>query len=386
MAGPFFPGAGTSPFRLEGRDRELRTWHRMLTDIGVFGHTQERQLILQGVRGVGKTSLLKQFAEDAVAQGGLAVRVRCQASAREPLMERVRAAVQQTLQRPPDFTDVHGRVVRAAITTPVGGLEVERELRPESPGLTDTAFMQELVDATTEVRRRGGLGLALLVDETQYADQASLVNLSELVSLIGERDGDKPPLLLCFAGLPDTVEKVGRSSSHAERVYRTLELGYLDADSTRDAFLLPVHEAGGRWTPEALTEAVTVSGGYPAFIQEYGQAFWELRRGDLIDADVVAEGVRAAGPQIEAYFQGAWNAAPPLGRSALLELARAGGRLRMRELATALGRGSSSEISWAVDELRRRGTVTRPERGVVVFGRPGMREWVLAQQDDGDDR
>ncbi|SDE65564.1 AAA family ATPase [Auraticoccus monumenti] len=376
MRGPFFPGAGTSPFRLEGRDDELRTWHRMLTDLAVFGQTQARHLVVQGVRGVGKTSLLKQFAEDALIEGCLAVRVRCQTSGRESLMERVRHAVDAALEHR-DLAAEHGRVVRAAVSTPVGGLEVERELsRPT--GLTDTDFMQFLVDATAEVKGRGGTGVALLVDETQYADRTSLVNLSELVSLIGERDADKPPLLLCFAGLPtDTAEKVARSSSHAERVYRTITLGYLDRASTRDALLLPVQQAGGQWEADALERAVEVTGGYPAFIQEYGQAIWELRRGERIDAAVVADGITAARPQIEAYFEGAWTAAPPLARSCLVALAEAGGRARMRELAQALGRGSSSEISWAVEELRQRGTVLKPERGVVVFGRSGMAEWVL---------
>lgn len=383
MPGPFFPGAGTSPFRLEGRDDELRTWHRMLTDLAVFGSTQSRHLVLQGVRGVGKTSLLKQFAADATAQKCLAVRVRCQTTGRETLMERIDHAVDLALKHR-DLAAEHGRVVRAAVSTPVGGLEVERELAAPS-GLTDTAFMQSLVDATEEVRTREGIGVALLIDETQYADRASLVNLSELVSLIGERDADKPPLLLCFAGLPtDTADKVARSSSHAERVYRTITLGYLDPASTRDALLLPVQEAGGQWTADALDVAVGLTGGYPAFIQEYGQAIWELRRGTRIDADVVAEAAEAARPQIEAYFEGAWTAAPPLGRSCLVALARAGGRARMGELAEALGRSSSSEISWAVEELRQRGTVQKPERGVVVFGRRGMAEWVLAHHDEDD--
>src|SRR5690606_2054085 len=106
--------------------------------------------------------------------------------------------------------------------------------------LLDTAFMQSLLAATAHVVSHGGVGLALLIDETQYADQRSLVNLSELVSLLGERDDDRPPLYVTFAGLPeDTVAKVNRSSSHAERVYRRIDLGYLDPASARDALQLP---------------------------------------------------------------------------------------------------------------------------------------------------
>ncbi|MGD7708162.1 ATP-binding protein [Microlunatus sp. Y2014] len=386
MDGPFFPGAGTSPFRLEGRETEIRLWQRVMADFDMFGRSQARHLIIQGVRGVGKTSLLKVFADEALQAGCLAVRVRCQTIGRETLMDRITAAVDEALQQRP--AKHHGPLTMIGVTTPVGGLELAREVTSQANPLVDTAFMRKLLEAVSAVVERGGIGLALLIDETQYADQPSLVNISELVSLIGERDGDRPPLFVTFAGLPDdTVGKVGRSSSHAERVYRRIDLGYLDDAAARDALQLPVQHAGGRWTEDALTTTVAASGGYPAFIQEYGNAIWELRRdgadgAPVLDLAVAEAGIKAAAPQIDAYFEGAWQAAPPLGRECLVALARAGGRLRMRDLAAALGRESSSEISWAVDELKQRGTVAKPERGVVVFGRAGMDDWVLAHTDD----
>lgn len=376
MDGPFFPGAGTSPYRLEGREAELRQWRRVLTDFAAFGHTQARHLIISGVRGVGKTSLLKEFAEAALVEGCLAIRVRCQASGRESLMDRVDAAVDAALERA-DFAAEHGRLTRAAITTPIGGIELERELNDDDT-LIDTAFMTRLLTATDTVRRRGGIGLALLIDETQYADHASLVNLSELVSLLGERDADKPGLIICFAGLPgDTARLVGKSSSHAERVYRRINLGYLDAEATRDAFLLPVREAGGAWTREALEAAVEVSGGYPAFIQELGAEVWAHRVDDELTLAAVRAGIEAAAPQLEAYYEGAWEAAPAEGRRILIALADAGGEASVAELARAVGKESSSQIAWAVDALVKRGTVLRPARGRIVFGRSGMDRWVL---------
>lgn len=381
MQGPFFPGAGTSPWRLEGRETEIRLWQRVMADFAMFGRSQARHLLIQGVRGVGKTSLLKLFADEALQSGCLAVRVRCQTTGRESLMDRLSAAVTTALadHRPQQKSTV----TAVGVSTPFGGFNLARQVSDTADPLLDTAFMQGLLDATAAVVAQGGVGLALLVDETQYADQRSLVNLSELVSLLGERDDDRPPLFITFAGLPeDTVAKVNRSSSHAERVYRRIDLGYLDRASARDALQLPVQAAGGRWTEAALDLAVEASGGYPAFIQEYGDAIWEQRRtGEdghpVLDLDVARRGVAAATPQIDAYYEGAWAAAAPLGRACLVALAEAGGRMRMGELAAAVGKSSSSEISWAVDELKFRGTVLKPERGVVVFGRVGMQQWVL---------
>ena len=381
MEGPFFPGAGTSPWRLEGREVEIRLWHRVMADFAMFGRSQARHLLIQGVRGVGKTSLLKLFAEDALKEGCLAVRVRCQTSGRESLMDRITAALDRAMQE--ERPRRRSALTQVGVGTPFGGFELEREILDRPEVLVDSAFMQSLLDTCARIVDRGGIGLALLVDETQYADQRSLVNLSELVSLLGERDDDRPPLYITFAGLPeDTVSKVNRSSSHAERVYRRVDLGYLDPGATRDALQLPVQDAGGRWTEAALDMAVSATGCYPAFIQEYGSAIWDVRyTGDdgvaVLDEAVTEQGIKLAGPQVEAYYEGAWQAAPPLGRECLVALAEAGGELRMGELAVAVGKQSSSEISWVVDDLKRRGTVLKPSRGVVTFGRAGMQEWVL---------
>jgi len=353
-----------------------------MADFGMFGRSQARHLLIQGVRGVGKTSLLKVFADEALKAGCLAIRVRCQTTGRETLMDRLSGAVTTALEQ--HRPKKKSAVTAVGVSTPFGGFDLEREVSDTTDPLLDTAFMQSLLAATAHVVSHGGVGLALLIDETQYADQRSLVNLSELVSLLGERDDDRPPLYVTFAGLPeDTVAKVNRSSSHAERVYRRIDLGYLDPASARDALQLPVQAAGGRWTEAALDLAVEASGCYPAFIQEYGDAIWEQRQDGpggvaVLDEAVARRGIAAAQPQIDAYYEGAWSAAAPLGKACLVALAQTPeGRLRMGDLATAVGKSSSSEISWAVDELKHRGTVLKPERGVVVFGRVGMQQWVL---------
>ena len=50
LDGPFFPGAGTSPWRLEGREAEIRFWQRVMADFAMFGRSQARHLVIQGVR------------------------------------------------------------------------------------------------------------------------------------------------------------------------------------------------------------------------------------------------------------------------------------------------------------------------------------------------
>ena len=65
MANPYAPGAGTEPYRLPGRAEAQVWWRRCLTDLEGLGHTPLRGRVFTGVRGVGKTALLRHFEREA---------------------------------------------------------------------------------------------------------------------------------------------------------------------------------------------------------------------------------------------------------------------------------------------------------------------------------
>ena len=62
---PYKPGVGTRPPFLAGRDEQLRRFARLLED-----YPEKRSnLRITGLRGVGKTVLLKEFERMAKARG-----------------------------------------------------------------------------------------------------------------------------------------------------------------------------------------------------------------------------------------------------------------------------------------------------------------------------
>src|ERR1043165_8809101 len=60
---PYTPGAGTRPRALVGREPELRSLDVLLTRLG--NGLPDRGLVLCGLRGMGKTVLLREMAAHA---------------------------------------------------------------------------------------------------------------------------------------------------------------------------------------------------------------------------------------------------------------------------------------------------------------------------------
>ena len=67
---PYKPGVGTRPPFLAGRDEQLHRFRRILEDYP----EKRNNLRITGLRGVGKTVLLKEFERAARRQGWVVVR------------------------------------------------------------------------------------------------------------------------------------------------------------------------------------------------------------------------------------------------------------------------------------------------------------------------
>ena len=67
---PFNPGPGFEPPYLAGRDRELEDFSHMLCNVN-RGHIEN--MLIHGIRGVGKTVLIGRFAQICEQNGFLPV-------------------------------------------------------------------------------------------------------------------------------------------------------------------------------------------------------------------------------------------------------------------------------------------------------------------------
>ena len=369
MTNPYAPGAGTEPFRLPGRAEAQVWWRRCLTDLVGLGHTPQRGRVFTGVRGVGKTALLRYFEREAAGRSFGVVSV--QAGGADAVRAYLADGMQRLVGEEPSFTDKHGKITELGIKAGPVELAAARDLPDAEPaGPVEVAFL-DLVAGTAQRFARRRTGLVLLVDEAQDCDLPSLISLCRIAHQLRQ-----PALQLVLAGLPELEDRIDDAITHSDRLFEYRELGNLDADATREALLEPAAAQGVRWTDDAIDRVVDLTEGYPSFVQEYGYAVWEAKGpAALIDLEIARSGVDQARLNVARQYRSVWRGVTPAGRDYLQALAELGGEAKTADVAHALGR-KPTETTMTLKMLKDRGALRSPRRGTVEMARPGMADWI----------
>ena len=77
------------------------------------------------------------------------------------------------------------------------------------------------------------------------------------------------PLVMIATGLPQVPALAGDAKSYAERLFESTIIGALTDSEAREAIANRARDLGVEYTDEALTEMISVTEGYPYFIQEW---------------------------------------------------------------------------------------------------------------------
>ncbi len=304
---PFAPGAGKPPPELAGRD-DLIERASIALDRYRNGRAA-RSFIFYGLRGVGKTVLLRRIAEDAAAEGLLVINVEAPEDRSLPgLLAPLFQSALVRLSRGEALKAGAARAMRVlagfinAIRVKYGDVEVTAQFPPE-PGVADTGDLDidlpELLSAIGEAAKEKKTAAVLFIDELQY------VRERELASLIGALHRVEQlqlPFVLVGAGLPQLLGQLGRAKSYAERLFEFIPLGPLSRTAAQRALLHPAREAGVEFEDAAADMIFAQTGGYPYFLQEWGKHCWDLAETAPITVDVSTRATAAALAELDASF------------------------------------------------------------------------------------
>jgi hypothetical protein len=360
VANPFKPTAGAVPPLLVGRRDVLEEFQESIEDgPGAPGLLQ----LFSGARGVGKTVMLNELGEVALANGWVVIHE----TATEGMMARIAGQVRHHRAElgSPDRKRLTG------VTLPNwmggGGAVWETGADPE-PG-----WRQE-VSALLELLARQGTGLAVTVDEIHGIGAEEMRQLSTQVQHL-IREGR--PVALLMAGLPKAVQDLlsGDVTTFLRRASRAA-LGDVDVQEVAESFRRIV-AAGGRSITDELTQrCARATGGYPFMIQLVGYHVWRQGRTGPITAGHVEEGVDAARARIGNLVH-----APALAdlsdvdRSFLVHMAADDGPSRTSEVGARMGRdGNYANVYRA--RLIAAGMIRPAGQGLVDFEAPYMREYL----------
>jgi hypothetical protein len=201
-------------------------------------------------------------------------------------------------------------------------------------------------------------------------ERAGAPTLSALLSATSAVQQRSLPLMLMLCGLPPVVDNLSRSKSYSERMFATLELSNLRPPEDRAALVDPAVRLDRRYADDVIEAVIQDTGGYPFFIQVYGDALWAGSAGATITmADFKRLRPRILATLDAGFFRARYVRASPNERRLMRHIAAVGESASSEQLQKASGL-KNNEIQPTVSALIQKGLVYRPERAHLAFTAP----------------
>ena len=271
---PFRPGAGHQPPYLAGRRAEKREFARLLRQETIL-----ENMVLTGLRGVGKTVLLESLKPLAIEKGWLWIGADLNESAS---ISEDHIAIRLCTDLAPSTSAIvmSTRQVRAPGFM-AGEETVERTLTYQelaniysgTPGLPLDKIKTVLETAWAALSETNAVrGVVFAYDEAQnladYSEKEQFP-LSLLLDTFQSLQRKGLPLMLVLTGLPTLFPKLVEARTFSERMFRVVFLQSLPDEDSREAILKPIEATQGavKLSARSVDTVVGMSAGYPYFIQ-----------------------------------------------------------------------------------------------------------------------
>lgn len=327
-----------------------------------------------GLWGVGKTVLLNRFHKMAQDEGLTVGFIEAPESGdfKRLLATRLRSNLLELDDGPVS------RAVKRALGTlksftynlPDGGaisLNVDA-----ITGSADSGILAEdttdLLVAIGEAAKDRQTGLLLAIDEVQYL---AAEELAALISAIHRTVQLSLPIILVGAGLPQLPGLAGNAKSYAERLFDFPHVGSLDNPDARAVLVLPAEAQDVAFTDEALDMLLSLTQGYPYFLQEWGYHVWNASP----KSPIALDDVRLAAPDVQRqldrnFFLVRMDRLTPAEKHYLSAMAKLGaGPHRSGDIAAQLGVKVES-VAPRRSALIQKGMVYSPAHGDTAFTVP----------------
>lgn len=270
---PFRPGAGHMPPYLAGRENETKEFRSLLGQDAVL-----KNLVLTGLRGLGKTVLLETFKPMAIQAGWLWIGTDLSEStsiSEENMATRLLTDLSvATSSIPYSIKERHKtgfmeEKERVELTLDYPTL---RAIYNATPGLVSDKLKGVLEAVWASLQATGRRGIIFAYDEAQnLADHAEKDQypLSLLLDLFQSLQRKGCRFMLALTGLPTLFPKLVEARTFAERMFKVVFLEPLNQMETTMAIRKPIEQENTsiQFSPESIAAMWRLTRGYPYFVQ-----------------------------------------------------------------------------------------------------------------------
>lgn len=373
---PFSPGAGSPPPELVGRNLDLEQARILLGR--VLQKRPEKSMLLTGLRGVGKTVLLKEIQYLANKLGYRTLFI--EAHENKPLASLLIPYLRGLLFEMNRMAGVSEKVRRGlrilrsfigAVKLTIHDITIGIDIEPEQ-GLADSGDLEvdlpDLFLAIGEAAEECKCAVALLIDEIQYFNRKEL---GALIMAMHKVQQHQLPLVLFGTGLPLLPGLAGEAKSYSERLFNFPDIRALSQADAAKAIEEPARAAGVYFEESAVEEIYRLTNGYPYFLQEWAYQVWNLAATSPITLQIVQEATEQVIPRLDKnFFKVRFERLTPNEKFFLRAMAELGpGVHRIGELAALLNI-KPSNLSPVRADLIKKGMIYSPAYGELAFTVP----------------
>ena len=267
---PYRPGAGLMPTYLAGREEDIRSMEEIFD--AILQNIPTQSVIFSGLRGVGKTVLINRLQSIAEDKGIFCKHIEVEersdfisqiASCSQSFLRKISKIekFKHLIQKPLDA--IKSLVVSFDPNESTFSLSVqEREL------YTTTNLVQSLTDVFVtlgEAAYKTESPICFFIDEIQYMKNSEL---GALISALHRVNQMGYPIIIVGAGLPKIYNMLSSEKSYAERLFIYKEVGSLNEKEAIAAITKPVEKLKVTYSDEAVEKIISMTKGYPFFIQQ----------------------------------------------------------------------------------------------------------------------
>jgi hypothetical protein len=394
IVNPFKPGAGHAPPYLAGRELEKEEFKKLLTQTVVLSN-----LILTGLRGVGKTVLLEELKPIAVKEKWFWVGTDLSESSsvdEDSIVCRLLA----------DLSVVTSSVKIRESVKPKGFSVIpdhkDKELNyatllahyQAQPGLAADKLKNVLEFVWSCLSGLGAKGVIFAYDEAQtMADHTETKQfpLSLLLDVFQSIQRKGVPFMMVMAGLPTLFPKLVETRTYTERMFNVQMLGRLKEKDCKEAIMRPIKntDSAFQFRPNTVRLIVETSGGYPYFLQFICKELFDVFLQQYTTGGGIAPVAMSGIIQKldKNFFAGRWAKVTERQRQLLSLIAslptcddQFTGQEIVSESRKSKNPFSSSHVNQLLSTLSDAGLVYKDRHGRYAFAVPLMGEFIRRQE------
>lgn len=400
---PFFPGAGTKPLYLAGRSHEQGEFAKALKRANLT-----QNILITGLRGVGKTVLLEDLRPLASREGWLWTGNDWnEAAAVSEKDVATRLIV--------DLTKVLAPIVNyRRDELPMGF--TSRPTAKDRPLAFDdlwtiydgtAGFNTDKVKAVLEhvakiIANAKIKGIVFAYDEAQNLadkkdrEQFPLSLVCDVFSSLQRRNLGCQ-FLLVMTGLPTLITHLNEARTYTERMFHTLMLDRLSESETHEAILKPIEitQSTLTFSPQTITRIIEESRGYPFLIQYICREVFDAWIGRMTVGEAPSVPMKEITAKLDLdFFAPRWNRATDRQQTfmqVIATLPNANEEFSIQEI-TAASRQllrkafNPSHATQMLGHLAEKGLIYRNRRGAYCFAVPLLADFIRRQTWDAATR